>query len=139
MLCQLPSTKDICPGDDVIFICVSAINTVTWRVRPAGGDFSYCNVAHDEPSNTATCGPMDGFTAVVSGDGMTSTLSAQSVTDVLNGTIVECDVGNIDEKICIVGQRITVYNICVCAEQTKWQTAGWPSSVPCMPICSAMA
>ena len=49
---------------------------------------------------------MDVFTAAFSGDDMTPTLSTQSVTDVLNGTRVEClDVDDdVDEKICIVGQ-----------------------------------
>ena len=108
MLCQLSSTEDICPGDDVIFTCVSTINTVAWRVRPAVGDFSSCTVFHDAPSVIDTCGPMDEFTATVSGDGMTSTLSAQSVPDDLNGTIVECDVGDVDEEICTVGQKINL-------------------------------
>ena len=107
MLCQLPSTKDICPGDNVTFTCVSTtINTVAWRVRTAVGGSSFCTVAHDEPSVNDTCGPMDEFTAVVNRDNVTSTLSAQSVTDVLNETRVDCAVGDVDEEICIVGQRI---------------------------------
>ena len=108
MLCQLSSTEDICPGDDVIFTCETTINTVAWRVTPAVGSFSSCTVFHDVPILTDTCGPMDVFTAAVSGDDMTSTLSAQSVTEVLNGTRVECSAGGVDEEICIVGQRIIV-------------------------------
>ena len=108
VLCQLPSTKDICPGDDVTFTCETTINAVAWRVTPAVGDFSSCTVFHDAPSVIERCGPMDVFTAAVSGDNMTSTLSAQSVTDDLNGTKVECSAGDVDEEICIVGQRITV-------------------------------
>ena len=109
VLCQFSSTEDICPGHDVIFTCETTINTVVWRVTPAVGDFSSCVVFHDEPNVNDTCGPMDVFTATVSGDDMTPTLSAQSVTDVLNGTRVECDVGDVDEEICIIGQRIIVY------------------------------
>ena len=99
----LSSTEQICPGDDVMFTCETTINTVTWRVTPAVGDFSSCTVFHDVPSLTDTCGPMDVFAAAVSGDDMTSTLSAESLTDVLNGTRVECSTGDIDEEICIVG------------------------------------
>ena len=109
VLCQLSSTEDICPEHDVIFTCVSTINAVVWRVASAVGGFSLCVVFHDTPSVNDTCGPMDVFTAVVSGDNMTSILSVQSVTDDLNGTRVECAVGDVDEEICIVGQRIIVY------------------------------
>ena len=110
----MPSTElDICPGDDVIFTCVSTQNTITWTITSDVGD-SFCNVRHDRPNVNATCGPMKVFTAVVSGDGMTSNLSAKSVTDVLHGTKVECDACRIDEKICIVGQRIIfVMECCV--------------------------
>ena len=65
-----------------------------------------CTVFHDIPSVTDRCGPMDVFTAIVRGDDMTSTLSAQSVTDDLNGTRVECVDVDVDEEICIVGKRI---------------------------------
>ena len=106
MLCQLSSTENICPGDDVVFTCVSTINAVAWRVTPAVGDSSSCTVFHDAPSVIERCGPMDVFTASVSGDDMTSLLSAHSVTDVLNGTRVECAVGGVDEDICIVGQYL---------------------------------
>ena len=109
VLCQLPSTKDTCPGDDVTFICNTTLNAVIWLVTPAVGNVSVCTVIRDTIP-TDTCGPMDVFTAVVSGDGMTSTLSAQSVTDALNGTRVECEVGDVDEEICIVGQRIITWN-----------------------------
>ena len=109
MLCQLPSTKDICPGDGVTFVCNTTQIAVVWRVTSAVGNVSTCVVIRDTIP-TDTCGPMDVFTAAVSEDDMTSTLSAQSVTDVLNGTIVECiDDGDVDEEICIVGQRIRVY------------------------------
>ena len=120
VLCQLP---DICPGDDVTFTCETTINTIAWTITSDVGD-SFCTVRHDRPNVNATCGPMDVFTAVVSGDGMTSNLSAKSVTDVLNGTKVECEAGGVDEEICIVGQRIinprrmrrrvTVLGLCVC-------------------------
>ena len=115
VLCQLPSTKDICPGDDVTFSCNTTQIAVTWLVTPAVGNVSSCTVVRDT-TPTATCGPMDVFTAAFSGGDMTSTLSAQSVTDDLNGTRVEClDVGDVDEEICIIGQRIiieSVDNIC---------------------------
>lgn len=111
MVCQLSSNEDICPGEGVIFTCVTTTNVVTWSITSAIGDFSFCNVRHDRPSLSATCGPMDVLTAVVSGDDMTSTLSAQSVTDVLNGTRVDCSAGGVEEEICIVGQRIIVYDI----------------------------
>ena len=105
MLCQLPSTEDICPGDDVTFMCNTSPNAVTWRVTPAVGNVSLCTVVRDT-TPTATCGPMDVFTAAISG----ATLSAQSVTDDLNGTRVECLDGDADEEICIVGQRVITWN-----------------------------
>ena len=109
VLCQLPSTKDICPGDDVTFVCNTTQIAVVWRVTSAVGNVSTCTVVHGT-TPTDTCGPMDVFTATVSGDAMTSTLSAQSVTDVFNGTRVECLDGDVDEEICIVGQRIITWN-----------------------------
>ena len=108
VLCQLSSTEDICPGHDVIFTCETTQNTIAWTITSGVGD-SFCTVRHDRPNVNTTCGPMDIFTATASGDGMTSTLSAHSVTDVLNGTRVECSAGGVDEEICIVGQRIIVY------------------------------
>ena len=108
VLCQLPSTKDICPGDDVTFICNTTQIGIIWRVTPAVGNVSTCVVIHDT-TPTDICGPMDVFTAALSEDDMTSTLSAQSVTDDLNGTMVECLDGDVDEEICIVGQRIIAY------------------------------
>ena len=108
VLCQLPSPKYVCRGGDVTFICNIAQIAVTWLVTPAVGNVSTCTVIRDT-TPTATCEPMDVFTAAVGG-AMTSILSAQSVTDVLNGTIVEClDGGDINEEICIIGQRIIVY------------------------------
>ena len=110
VLCQLPSTKDICPGHDVTFICNTTQIGVIWSVTPAVGDVSSCTVVRGITPND-TCGPMGVFTAAFSGDDMTPTLSAQSVTDVLNGTRVEClDVEDVDEEICIVGQRIITWN-----------------------------
>ena len=114
------STEDICPGHDVIFTCVSTVNTISWTITSDVGD-SFCVVRHDRPNVNDTCGPMDVFTATVSRDGMTSTLSAQSVTDILNGTRLECEVGDVDEEICIVGQRIIVYNISI------FEMGGWVS------------
>ena len=109
VLCQLPSNKDVCPGDDVTFICSTTLNAVTWRVTPAVGDVSLCTIIRGTTS-TDTCGPMDVFTAAFGGDGMTSTLGTQSMTEVLNGTRVECVDGDVDEEICIVGQRIITWN-----------------------------
>ena len=108
VLYQLPSIKDVCPGDDITFICNTTQIAVVWRVSHAVGNVSACIVIRDTIP-TDTCGPMDVFTAVVNGGGMTSTLSAQSVTDALNGTRVECVDGDVDE-ICIVGQRIITWN-----------------------------
>ena len=103
VLCQLPSTENVCPGDDVTFICNTTLNTAIWRVTPAVGNVSVCAVVRDTIP-TDTCGLMNVFTAAFSGDGMTSTISAQSATDDLNGTRVECLDGDVDEEICIVGQ-----------------------------------
>ena len=109
MLCQLPSTKDICPGDGVTFMCNTTQTAVVWGVTSAVGDISACTVVRGI-TLTDTCGPMNVFTAALSGGDMTSTLSAQSVTDVLNGTRVECLDGDVDEEICIVDQRIITWN-----------------------------
>ena len=99
MLCQSSTADSTCPGNDITFLCVTSDNdTFTWVVAPAEGDGTAC-VAGSIP----TCGPMNRFTVSVSEDGSSSTLSVQSVDDILNGTRVECVDGDVDEEICVIG------------------------------------
>ena len=104
MLCQTSSANGTCPGDDITFSCVTSDSIFVWRVTPDEGSTTTCLAFRDGiPGGTPTCGPMDRFTVSVSGDGSSSTLSVQSVDDILNGTRVECVGGDFDVEICVVG------------------------------------
>ena len=112
VLCQSfsPPTGEICPGDDVTFTCVADTTTI-WTVTP-GGDDGQC-VYVSSAMNEARCGPELRFTSSptdVNGDVDNSSLSVDSITVDLNGTLVEC--GNAANNliglhdICIVGKII---------------------------------
>ena len=110
VLCQLfsPPTGEICLGEDVTFTCVADILT-HWNVT-LGGDESQC-LYSSSGRQPEMCGPGERFTSSqtdVNGDINNSSLSVDSITVDLNGTLVECrDVNNdlIDsDNICIVGK-----------------------------------
>ena len=105
MLCQTSSADGTCPGEDITFSCVTSDSTIpfTWIVTPTEGDGTACLALRSGIVVVPTCGPMDRFTVSVSKDGSSSTLSVQSVDDILNGTRVQCPSGDVDEEICVVG------------------------------------
>ena len=99
------SATNVCPGDGVTFTCETSTSVFNWAVTPANGSSTTC-LAIREPIisvSVPTCGPMDEFSVSVSDDGSTSTLSAQSVDDSLNGTRIQCLDGNVDQKVCVIG------------------------------------
>ena len=122
-----PPTEDICLGDSITYTCVVvnsvATSSTVWTLTPDGSE---CIVLHNRPGTMQTCGPGRVFTSSLTGQSgdntsFTSTLSVESISESLNGTIVECEdalvmntVGSMD--ICIVGKKIHVYmvNTCTC-------------------------
>ena len=104
VLCQSSSTDSgSCPGDDITFTCVASTTAIVWIVAPDGGNTTTCLVFPDGMGETTDmCGPMNRFTATVTGADST-TLTVQSVDDVINGTRVECVDSDVDEEICVTG------------------------------------
>ena len=101
-MCQSSSTDSgSCPGDDITFTCVASTTAVIWSVTPDGGEETICAVVPGDVT-TAMCGPMNRFTATVTGADST-TLTVQSVDDVINGTRVECIDSDVDDQICVTG------------------------------------
>ena len=89
VLCQSfsPPTGEICPGDDVTFTC-SAGDATFWSVSPGGEN--ECAYRSVNPT-TQMCGPGDRFTSgPTDGDITSSSLSVDSITADLNGTLVNC-------------------------------------------------
>ena len=105
VLCQSSSTDSgSCPGDDITFTCVTSIVPVIWSVFLSDRYGTSCTVFQDGAAETTDmCGPMDRFTATVTGPDST-TLTVQSVDDVINGSRVECLNTDVEEEICIIGQ-----------------------------------
>ena len=106
VLCQLSSVGGTCPGGHITFSCVASGTdaTFTWTVTSAEGDDTACVTLPSGTLQTPTCGPMGRFTVSVNEDRSNSTLSVQSVDDILNGTRVECTAdGDVDEEICVIG------------------------------------
>ena len=86
------------------FTCETSAGAFTWTVTPASGSSTTCVAVRDPVSiPDPTCGPMDEFSVSVSDDGSTSTLSAQSVDDSLNGTRILCIDSDVDQEICVRG------------------------------------
>ena len=97
---------NLCPGDDVTFTCsTSSTLTFTWLVTDGDGARTTCTASTDGQLTVPTCGPMDIFSVNVSGDGSTSTLSAQSVDDTVNGTRVLCGDEDANETVCIACEK----------------------------------
>ena len=90
MLCQLSSVDGTCPGDPITFSCVISDTTIPflWSISSVEGDRTACLALRDGTLSVPTCGPMGRFAVSASGDGSSSTLSVQSVDDILNGTRV---------------------------------------------------
>ena len=104
MLCQSSSVDGTCPGGGITFLCVTSDSTFVWTVTPVEGNSTNCLAFRDDtPGGTPTCGPMDRFNVSVSEDRSNSTLSVQSVDDILNGTRVQCAGSAVDEEICVIG------------------------------------
>ena len=66
--------------------------STNWRLTPDGEE-PECIVLHNRPGAMQTCGPGDVFTSSLTGQSgdntsFTSTLSVESITESLNGTIV---------------------------------------------------
>ena len=107
VLCQSSSTDSgSCPGDDITFTCLTSQTATTWIVTPYSGNRTSCTVVRDTVE-TDMCGPMNGFIATVAGAD-SSTLTVQSVDDVINGTSVECLDEDVDEMICVTGLYSTI-------------------------------
>ena len=108
VLCQSfsPPTGEICPGDYITFTCSAGAATF-WTVSPGGVD-NECAYRSGNPA-IDRCGPGDRFTSGPTGDGdnTISSLSVDSITVDLNGTLVECTNagGNLigSDSIFIVG------------------------------------
>ena len=96
VLCQSFSgpSDEICPGDNVTFICVVSSVTALWLVSPGGDDpeCAYSSITQ-APSG---CGPDEKFQASRTDDNIpanSSSLSVVSITSDLNGTTVTCTDG----------------------------------------------
>ena len=86
------------------FTCETSTSVFAWEVTPDGGSSTTCVALRNPPSiPNPTCGPMDEFSVSVSDDESTSTLSAQSVDDSLNGSRIECRDGDVNQSICVRG------------------------------------
>ena len=105
MLCQLSSTDSrSCPGDDITFTCLASQTALVWTVTPNSGNVTLCVLFRDVVE-TAMCGPMNRFIATVTGAD-SSTLTVQSVDDVINGTSVICVDEDVNGTICVTGTII---------------------------------
>jgi hypothetical protein len=126
VLSQFTRPDEICPGDDVMFTCVVGNGaTVAWSVDPGGTDGLCLYVTTLQ--NSDICGPDGRFNSSRtegSDSAANSSLSVVSITEDLNGTMVECaDATNItdiigSDDICITGtasappfQAVTVTEI----------------------------
>ena len=102
--------NEICPGDDVTFTCVVDSGVTRWSVSHGGSDGECTYISGSQAPDT--CGPDGRFRSsrTESSDSTAnSSLSVVSITEDLNGTMVECTDGNnitdiIGSKtICILG------------------------------------
>ena len=110
-----PPSGGICPGSDIEFSCVgnSQLSATTrWEITPDGGE-PPCAVFHNEPTVMDNCGPGEIFTSSLDVNAevnYTSSLRAEDVPLILNGTEVECEDGAGRQtigstSICIVGKH----------------------------------
>ena len=95
---------NLCPGDNITFTCRTSNTMVfTWLVIDGDGGQTICTVSTTGTIGPPPCGPMNVFSVNVSGDGSTSTLSTQSVDDIVNGTRVLCGDDDVNDQICLLG------------------------------------
>ena len=112
MLCQSftePTDGDTCSGERIMWTCVVDSGSTAWRVTP-GGEQPICRFQIGTPDIEDSCGPEWRFTSSRTEGSSDITNSSLSVTltDDLNGTLVEC----IDAAVA-GGNIIAFYNICV--------------------------
>ena len=120
MLCQSFTglSGGVCPGGSATFTCVADATTITWIVTSEG---MVDTCSYSQVTQADSCGPGDMFMSSQTENGGTnsSTLSVESVTDVLNGTIVTCSDGSTvigNHTLCIISMysdRIGVVFVCI--------------------------
>ena len=105
-LFYLATATNVCPKDEASFTCETSAIAFIWTVTTDVENITGCTaVKSPMPSVTdPTCGPNDEFSLSISGDGSNSTLSTQSVNENLNETRIQCQDGDVNEIICIIGQ-----------------------------------
>lgn len=105
-----PPPPAICPGDDATFTCApNDTLAIIWSVSPGGAD-DRCEYLVFNRQET-TCGPDGRFTSFQTerrGSIYNTSLRADSVTEDLNNTVVQCSadrdvIGS--SSICIVGEH----------------------------------
>ena len=118
---QLTVPQEICPGDSPVFSCTvndpSGTAVTLWTVTVNGFEDDNCRLIHAITNEMQTCGPDDVFQSslgVPVGNLYPSTLTVDSLSTQLNGTIVECAgpaTSNVigDTTICVVGEYCCVY------------------------------
>ena len=113
MLSQFTGPDEICPGDDVTFTCVVESGVTRWTVSPGGNDGVCIYLSSGQTPDT--CGPDGRFRSSRTEGSETaanSSLSVVSITEDLNGTMVECADGNNitdiigSDDICITGKFV---------------------------------
>ena len=97
-----------CPEDSAVFMCAvtdsSNIQATIWRIGS-----STCELEHDTPNASDTCGPGNVFTAQLQsppvGDVYTSTLTVTAAIT-MDKTNVECLFGGIvgERKLDVIGK-----------------------------------
>ena len=102
------SIANIHSGDNITFTCTATTDAITWHITSPSQsvDNPLCQVLRNSPTiENRNCGPMDVFTAgFAEGSGFGSTLSAHSVSSILNETRVECLDRDVDQTIYVIGK-----------------------------------
>ena len=109
--------QEICPGDSPVFSCTvddpsSGFASTYWTVTVNGTEDDGCTLNHPIANDMETCGPGNEFESSLGdpvGNLYPSTLTVDSISTQLNGTVVQCAgplpsnvIGDI--TICIVGE-----------------------------------
>ena len=102
------SIANIHSGDDLTFTCKPSANSTIWRTTLPSQSInnSVCVAIRNSFTNEhKKCGPMDKFTvgSVEDGD-FYSTLSAKSVSSILNETRADCTQGDVNQTIHVIGK-----------------------------------
>ena len=114
---QLTVPQEICPGGSPVFSCTvndptSGLALTFWTVTVNGTEDDNCRLIHSVTNDMQTCGPGNVFESSLGdpvGNLYPSTLTVDSISTQLNGTIVECaglTPSNVigDTTICVVGK-----------------------------------